>query len=194
MSRNLRCDLKEDIREAVSELRTSFSNLWNVMEEKERLINSLTEAAKKAETAGAVVSRNGDSNERNRRSTPSVDGGLNFSAADTSSKHRSVRCGETSVGGRSNYGTAVRDSSTTHKKNYKLMIKSKHNESREAMKTLLKRKINPSQLKVGISSMKALRDGRLVIESGKKEDIDVLSKHIEDQCSQFLEVNSAILA
>ncbi|PSN43161.1 hypothetical protein C0J52_09907 [Blattella germanica] len=58
------------------------------------------------------------------------------------------------------------------------------------MKTLLKRKINPTQLKVGISSMKVLRDGRLIIESGKKEDIDVLSKHIEDQCSQFLEVNT----
>ncbi|PSN45025.1 hypothetical protein C0J52_23368 [Blattella germanica] len=55
--------------------------------------------------------------------------------------------------------------------------------------TMLKRKINPTQLKVGISSMKASRDGRLIIESGKKEDIDVLSKHIEDQCSQLLEFN-----
>ncbi|PSN34465.1 hypothetical protein C0J52_25009 [Blattella germanica] len=154
MSRNLRCDLKEDIQEAISELRTSLSNLWNVMEEKERLINALTEATNKAETAGAFVARNGDGNERNRRPTPSVDGGLNFSAVVRSSKHGSVRFGEISVGGRTNYGTAVRDSSTTYERNYKLMIKSKLNESTEAMKTLLKRKINPTQLKVGISSIR----------------------------------------
>ncbi|PSN45024.1 hypothetical protein C0J52_23369 [Blattella germanica] len=91
---------------------------------------------------------------------------------------------------RPNYDTAVRDSSTTYEKNnYKLVIKSKQNESTEAMKTMLKRKINPTQLKVGISSMKASRDGRLIIESGKEEGIDVLSKHIDDQCSQLLEVN-----
>lgn len=57
------------------------------------------------------------------------------------------------------------------------------------MKILLKRNINPTQLKVGINSMKALRDGRLIIGSGRKEDIDILKKNIEDKCSQLLDIN-----
>ena len=37
--------------------------------------------------------------------------------------------------------------------------------------------------------MKSLRDGRLIIETGSKEEIDILSKQIEEQCGQQMEVN-----
>ena len=57
------------------------------------------------------------------------------------------------------------------------------------MKQILKRKIDPSQLKVGVSSLKTLRDGRLIIEVGSENEIALLGKKIEEQCSQQLEVN-----
>ena len=44
------------------------------------------------------------------------------------------------------------------------------------MKVILKCKINPTELQVAIRSMKVLRDGRLLIESGCKEKVEVFSK------------------
>jgi hypothetical protein len=37
--------------------------------------------------------------------------------------------------------------------------------------------------------MKSIRDGRIVIESGSKAEIELLSKQISEKCSQVLEVN-----
>jgi hypothetical protein len=37
--------------------------------------------------------------------------------------------------------------------------------------------------------LKPLRDGRLIIEAGSKNEITLLGKKIEEQCSQQLEVN-----
>ena len=54
----------------------------------------------------------------------------------------------------------------------------------------MKRNIDSSQLKVGVSSLKPLRDGRLIIEAGSKNEITLLGKKIEEQCSQQLEVNA----
>ena len=69
------------------------------------------------------------------------------------------------------------------------MIISKLKESAEAVKLILKRNIDPTSMQIGINSMKKLRDGRLVVESRSKEEIDMLGKKIEEQCSQLLEVN-----
>ena len=89
---------------------------------------------------------------------------------------------------RNSYASTAKALQSTEK-NYKLMLKSKLNESPEAMKVLMKRHINPTELKVGVNSFKALKDGRIMIESRKKEDIEVLSREIEKQCSQQIEVN-----
>ncbi|KAJ9594730.1 hypothetical protein L9F63_013940 [Diploptera punctata] len=152
-SKKLRSDLKQDIMQAVSELRTSFCNLMNEVEEKNKTISVLAEKVKKAEEIHNDVTGN-----------RSLVGAIGHHAP--------------SVCGSSNYSAAVRGNrpQTIYEKNYKLVLKSKQNESTDAMKVLLKRNINPTQLKVGIRSMKALRDGRLIIESGKKEDIDILKK------------------
>ena len=55
---------------------------------------------------------------------------------------------------------------------YTIFIKSKHNESADVVKTVIKKNINPVQMKLGISSFKSLRDGRIMIESEKKDEID----------------------
>ena len=45
----------------------------------------------------------------------------------------------------------------------------------------MKSKINPTDIKVGISTLKTLRDGRVQIETGSKEEIDTLQKDINDK-------------
>ena len=47
-------------------------------------------------------------------------------------------------------------------KMYKLCVKSKNNQSTEYIRTLLKSKVNPTQVKVGISALKTLKNGKLL--------------------------------
>jgi len=44
------------------------------------------------------------------------------------------------------------------------------------MKTLFKTKVNPVDMKVGITTFKGLRNGRLLIVTYNKQEIDALSK------------------
>ena len=61
---------------------------------------------------------------------------------------------------RGTYVSAVRgERPTTEEKHFKLFVKSKQNELPEAVKVLLKKNVNPTQLKIGIRSMKSIRDG-----------------------------------
>jgi len=41
---------------------------------------------------------------------------------------------------------------------------------------------------VGINSLKTLRNGKVQIEAGNKEDIDILTKDIHEKCGNKLEV------
>lgn len=159
-SGNLRNDLRRDILNSVSELRKSFMELKSEAEERETVIRRLEEEVKKL-------------------------GGQCTAAASREAEEVSQ-----SLNVKRNYRAALRGDRTENiDKRYKILIKSKMNESTEAMKVILKRKINPTQLKVGINSMKTLRDGRLIIESGSKSEIELLGKTIEEKCSQQLEVN-----
>jgi hypothetical protein len=47
------------------------------------------------------------------------------------------------------------------KKRYKLLVKSKNNQSVEYTRALLKSKVDPTQLKVGISALKTLKNGQI---------------------------------
>ena len=55
------------------------------------------------------------------------------------------------------------------------------------MKTLVKTKVNPVDMKIGITRFKGLRNGRLLIETQNKLDIDALSKTINELCGEELE-------
>lgn len=76
-----------------------------------------------------------------------------------------------------------------NRKTYKIFIKSKHNESADVVKTKIKSAINPVQMKLGISSFKSFRDGRIMIESEKKDEIDCISQNINTACKDSLEVS-----
>jgi len=59
------------------------------------------------------------------------------------------------------YSTAV--GNITQQQHFKITVKSNDNLSAETVKGLLKSKINPTDIKVGINSFKALTDGRVQI-------------------------------
>jgi hypothetical protein len=70
---------------------------------------------------------------------------------------------------------------------YKLFVKSKNNQSAEYIRTPLKSKVNKTQMKVGISALKTLKNGQLLIESDKKSKLEEVCKQINEVCGEELE-------
>jgi hypothetical protein len=69
-------------------------------------------------------------------------------------------------------------------KMYKLFVKSKNYQSADCTRTLLKSKVNPTQTKVGISALKTLKNGQLLIESEKKSELEEVCKKINEVCEE----------
>ena len=44
-------------------------------------------------------------------------------------------------------------------------------------------------MKVGICALKSLRDGRIIMETKSKEDLELLCTKINEKCRQILEAN-----
>jgi hypothetical protein len=58
------------------------------------------------------------------------------------------------------------------------------------MKTLVKTKVNPVDMKIGIVTLQGLRNGRLLIETHNKQEIDALSKTINEMCGKELDAST----
>ena len=69
------------------------------------------------------------------------------------------------------------------------MVKSKSNQSPETIKNVLKTTIKPTEMKVGLKTLKSLKDGRVLIEVGSIDETNLLSANIRDKCGEELEVN-----
>lgn len=89
------------------------------------------------------------------------------------------------------YSGAVKrnEGKTKEKKGFQLVVRSKTQQSSEYMKTLIKTKLNPTELKVGVSSFKALKNGNLVIETQNRVETDTICKNINEKCGIELEAN-----
>ena len=72
---------------------------------------------------------------------------------------------------------------------FKLSLRTKDNHTPDEMKRLLKTKIKPTEINVGISALQTLRDGRIMIETGSKKEIEALGEKIQEACGEELEVN-----
>jgi hypothetical protein len=70
---------------------------------------------------------------------------------------------------------------------YVLTVTSSDKESTETIKDILKSKIKPTEIRVGINSLKARRNGSIQIETGSKEEIEILTKDINEKCEGKLE-------
>ena len=89
---------------------------------------------------------------------------------------------------RKRYSDVVADRQGTvpfDKKRYKLFVKSKNNQSVEYTRTLLKSKVDPTQLKVGISAFKTLKNGQILVEPDNKSE--EVNKRISEACGGELE-------
>jgi len=74
-------------------------------------------------------------------------------------------------------------------KRYTFTVTPKESQPPDTIKGLLKSKINPTDINVGINSLKILTDGRVRIETGSSEEIETLTKDIDDKCPDKLEVS-----
>jgi hypothetical protein len=72
---------------------------------------------------------------------------------------------------------------------YKLTVTSKDNETADKIKEMLKSNINPTEIKVGIGSLKTLRDGRVQIETGSIQEAETLTNKIKDKLGDKMETN-----
>ena len=72
-------------------------------------------------------------------------------------------------------------------KKFKITSRSKGNQAQETINELNEVKINPAEMKVGISTFKTLKDGRILVEAGSKEEIEKISTSITEKCGKELE-------
>jgi hypothetical protein len=68
-------------------------------------------------------------------------------------------------------------------------VRSKGNHTPETIK-LIKTKIIPTEIKVGVSTFKALKDGRILIEVGSKEEINIIRTSIAEKCGKELKAKA----
>ena len=59
-----------------------------------------------------------------------------------------------------------------------------------AIKIVVKTNINPTTMKVGVKSLKSMKDGRVLIETGTSEEATFLGSSIRDKCGNDLVVCS----
>lgn len=85
------------------------------------------------------------------------------------------------------YSETVRPHNFKEEKRFKLIVSTKSDESSDSVKTLLKSKIDPTSINVGIQTFKSLKDGRVLIETRSKEEIEILNDKINNCCGNTLE-------
>lgn len=175
-SGNMRKDLKKIIFETVSTLRNVFVCMESSRDEQKAQISELEREVSDLRTklqAAATGTSKG-------RCGPSINHSCETAQND--------RCVPPSGGKKGKLFSDVLRKETNQRR-YKLTVRSKDNQTPEIIKGLLKSKINPTEIKVGINTFKSLRDGRVLIETPSKEEIEALGADINAKCSGQLEVN-----
>jgi len=147
-SGNLRNNLRKGILEAVSNLRTKFAKLKCEVEDKNKLVVNLEmKAVERNRTLRALQLGVGINCGGDKKATS-----LGFPVNSKDSDQNVVPSG---VRTRKRYSDVLADRGGNvpyDNKMYKLFVKSKSNQSAEYTRTLLKSKVNPAQMKVGISA------------------------------------------
>ena len=174
-SGNLRKDLKQDIVDSVSILRCIFTNLKNSADEH---IVQITQLEGEVNRMKAKLKESRVAN-LPERAQPSSGG--TGQAPVTGVNHQLPSIG----GGKKLYSQAL---ATGLEKRHKLTVRSKSNQSTEMIKTALRTYINPTEMRVGIKTFKSLKDGRVLIEAGSLNEINLLNTTISNKCGEDLEV------
>jgi hypothetical protein len=174
-SKHVKSELKKSIMEAVSTLRNIFYALKKDIVDKSA---KNTELETEVNQARQELQAYRDT----RLTTPVATSsdrmktlGAHASATQHPSSGRKMKFYTDIVAGREN------------NKKFKITIRSKGYQAPETIKQLIKTKINPTEMKVGISAFRALKDGRILIETGSKEEIEKISTSITEKCGKELE-------
>ena len=211
-SGNMKKELKQTIYETVSTLRNLFMQLRNKSDLKTAKISALEAEVDKLKThsqmltyqAGqvqgepSVIPRQELLGTRGR-GVPSIDsiqvpvgpqspGATSGIPRQELAKQRGWEVAPYRGGDRKLYSEALTDK--IYRKKFKLTVKSNEQLPPDTIKALLKNKINPTKIKVGINTFKSLKDGRVLIETNSREELEVLEKDINAKCEGKLEANS----
>lgn len=183
-STNMKKELKQTIYTTVSTLRKLFVKLKEANDSKTRMITELQTlvATTKKELA---VARD---NTAMALTTPSskevarASGRVVAPSGPVAAKQHKTATEQGML-----FSEVVRG--RTKHTHHKLIVTSNDSKTADTIKEILKSNINPTAIKVGISSVKTLRNSRVQIEAGSKEDIDRLTKDIYEKCGDKLEVS-----
>ena len=72
---------------------------------------------------------------------------------------------------------------------YKVTVTCRENQTAETVKDMLRTQINPAEIKVGIESVKSLRDGTVHIEAGSVQGPETLTNCIKDKLGDKIETH-----
>jgi hypothetical protein len=190
-SSNMRKTLKEKIYQTVSTLRQLIAKITISGEQKSSEINNLTKKISTLETE--LVSYKEKQNKRHQ--TPSFDskdeqeetgGGTNCMTSTGATPAIAEQAQRAALPTRQmtrQYAAVVRE---TKPKRYKMIVRSKKAHQPEEIQQLLKAKINPGEIKVGVTTLKLLNDSVLV-ETNSTEETEALGREIEAKCGEDLE-------
>jgi hypothetical protein len=109
---------------------------------------------------------------------------------DTARKEQTTgRQMQASAGSTEKLYSEILKANSRREKRFRLTVSTKSDHSGDAIKDIIKTSVNPTSIKVGVCAIKTLRDGRVIMETKSKEDIEMLCTNINDKCNHLLEAN-----
>jgi hypothetical protein len=174
-SGNMKKELKQTIYETVSTLRKLFTKLIETNNSNTRQITELEKKVTNTETEFDEL-----------KGKVSIDTGAPSRIPTREPVGQRAKKVATLGGERTKlYPEALRGNNK--RKNFKITITNKDNQTAETTKGLLQSSINPTEIKVGVNSIRTLNDGRVLIVTGSKEEAETLTRNIRDKCGEKLE-------
>ena len=193
-SSNMRKTLKQKIFDTVSTLRTLFVKLKDSGNRKTSEIHNLKKQldemgteikmcrdklakAHRAPSFGEATEQ--EENVEKRQGMPST--AISSEPFGEPTRYEALSKGNM----RKNYAEAVKG---VKNKTHKITVKSTGAHPPDTIKQILRTKINPGEIKVGIRTFKSFSGG-VIIETNSKEEIEILSKEIQEKCGRDLEAH-----
>ena len=88
-----------------------------------------------------------------------------------------------------NTASSQQRSSIGNERKFKLTVTTKGTHTPDEVQNLLKENVKLTYIKVGVQSLKTLRDGRVIIGVGSKKEMELLEEGIRERCGEELETN-----
>jgi len=168
----MRKDLKKTIFQTVSTLRNLFTDLRGIIDQKSKLIidKETQNNEVKAELAACrqVVEKARTETSTSRAEEPPGPGKRQVLPSRGSAPKL--------------YSTVVSEST---ERKHRLSQRSKTNQPPELIENILKSKVKTTDINVGINSLRQLRDGRVLIATSTKKEMEKFGDEIRTKCEEL---------